>query len=245
MVHRPASLRVKPQSNLKTPPKSIQTRAKSVGNPWTGLNAKKGCSNKLQVITSPNCPTGFSLIAGVSNSALSSGTLYAQLSGGAAGWPRSWDKCWAHWILRPQSVKRKREVVVLQEESGKIGLHHIVPRCSSIYICDIYIYMIYIYIYMPCVCRYRYRWSMCIHTYVYIYILYIILYIHVRIHVYMFTCIHVFMYIYIYAYIPTYIHTYIHACMHAYIHIHTYTHRHRHTDTQTHRHTHTHIYIYT
>ena len=116
---------------------------------------------------------------------------------------------------------------LLQEESGKIGLHHIVPRCSRIYI---YIFMLYIWymIYMPCVCRYRYWWSMCIHTYVYIYI---------YIHVYMYICLHVFMYMYIYiyicihTYIPTYLHTYIHTYIHACVHTH------RHTDT------HTHIYI--
>jgi hypothetical protein len=137
-------------------------------------------------------PTGFSLIAGVSNSALSSGTLYAQLSGGAAGWPRSWDKCWAHWILRPQSVKRKREVVVLQEEYGKIGLHHIVPRCSRIYIYHIYICRVCVDIDIG---------DRCVYTHMYILYIYTCKY--TCIYVYMFTCIHVFMYIYMHTYLHT------------------------------------------
>ena len=238
MVHRPASLRVKPQSNLKTPPKSIQTRAKSVGNPWAGLNAKKGCSNKLQVITSPNwlLPHCWCIQLGfVLRDALRS---------------TFWRRCRLTEKLRQvlsalnlETTKREEKTWgggYYRKESGKIGLHHIVPRCSRIYI---YIYLCYIYIYIYdiwYICRVCVDIDIgdpCVYTHMYISI-----YIYTCIHVYMFTCIYVYVYIHIYIYIC--IHTYIPTYLHTYIptYIHTSMHACIHTDTQTHRHTH--IYIY-
>ena len=220
MVHRPASLRVKPQSNLKTPPKSIQTRAKSVGNPWTGLNAKKGCSNKLQVITSPNwlLPHCWCIQLGfVLRDALRS---------------TFWRRCRLTEKLRQVLSALNLETTKREEKTWGGGYYRkSLVRLAYTTLClDVaeYIYLCYIYIwymiYMPCVCRYRYWWSMCIHTYVYIYI-----------YIYMYTCIYVYMYlcicIYIYAYIPTYLHTYIHTYIHACMHTHRHTDTHRKTDT--------------